>query len=114
LQSGWLKPWNLNAVLFACLTAWMAATHPWIAPGFAALAAGQILLIVGVRREIPARRAVAVLLAWLSLNYVGLVYTISLFAGDPQNARFWAAFAGALVLLSPVFLLAQRRLVPHR
>jgi hypothetical protein len=99
----------LIVVVFAALTVWTAVTHPWIAPGFAALAAGQTVL-AAIWLRAGSGRASALLLGFLALSYVGLAYLLAVLIGTPATAHFWIVFGVGLAILAPVVLLAQRLL----
>lgn len=95
--------------VFAALTVWAAVTHPWIAPGFAALAAGQTLL-AAIWLRADSGRASGLLLGFLTFSYVGLAYLVAVPIGTPATAHFWIVFGAGLAILAPVVLLAQRLL----
>jgi len=97
-------------LVFAALTVWAAVTHPWIAPGLAALAAGQTLLAAVWLRAGSGRASPALLLGFIALSYVGLAYLVAALIGTPATAHFWIVFGVGLAILAPVVLLAQRLL----
>ena len=96
--------------VFATLTVWAAVTHQWIAPGLAALAAGQTLLAAVWLRAGSGRASPALLLGFIALSYVGLAYLVAALIGTPATAHFWIVFGVGLAILAPVVLLAQRLL----
>jgi hypothetical protein len=100
----------LIVVVLAALTVWAAVTHPWIAPGFAALAAGQTVLAAIWLRAGSGRASQALLLGFLALSCLGLAYLLAVQIGTPATAHFWIVFGVGLAILAPVVLLAQRLL----
>jgi hypothetical protein len=105
------------ALVLGGLTIWAAITHPWVAPGFAALTETRVLLTLVARRRIVPANAAAVVLAQLSLGYLGVAYLMALVAGLPTTARFWIAFGASVAIFAPIVTVARRfllRKVPGR
>jgi FtsH-binding integral membrane protein len=97
-----------NVVLFGGLAVWVALSHPWVAPGFAALAAGQAMLVVFWRRAEKQRWSPGFVMAFIALQYLGLAYLVAVVVGRPDTARFWLVFGVATAVFVPVGLFARR------
>jgi hypothetical protein len=94
-----------NALLFAGLAVWMLFTHPWVAPGLALIALGQLFLPLLVWRNVP---AYGWLVSFLAFQFVGPIYILSLFGGTPNTGAFWIVFASASVIVVPAVWLFAR------
>jgi hypothetical protein len=94
--------------LLVLVTAWVAATRPWAAPGFAALAAGQAFLAGFWLRARSGRPMPGAVLAFLALSYFGLAYLLALLTGTPESGRFWIVLAVGLSILAPGVVWARR------
>jgi predicted membrane channel-forming protein YqfA (hemolysin III family) len=97
-----------NALLFGSLAVWMLFTHPWVAPGFALLAASQLMVPIAVWRHAKGRAAWASIVLFLGLGYLGLACLFALMVGEPTTAGFWLVFGTVATILGPALWLFQR------
>src|SRR2546421_9036388 len=99
--------WGIAALLSG-LAVWAAVTHPWFAPGFAALAGARIVLLLWFPRVRAGHHVFGPGVAFIGLSYVGLAYLVAVQLGTPLTARFWLIFFVGVAILGPVVILAAR------
>lgn len=99
----------VNFALFSGCTLWAVLGDARLVPGFAALAAGQGVLVIWWLR--PAAQASAgLIVAFLGASYLGLAYFVGVIVGAPSTTRFWVTFIVIAVIFAPIVFLARRNL----
>jgi hypothetical protein len=102
-------------LLFAGLGVWMVFRNAWVTPGLMLLGVSNLALPIAVWRGVVAgREALAALILFFGVGYLGLTYLLALLAGMPTTVAFWVAFGAALIVAAPIVWLAQRVFVPRK